>query len=118
VQLEREGIERESISTVLLTHGHYDHLGGLLASYETLEPAFPNATVYMTRLEYDYWMAPEVEFGEAGFPEDNKQLLTTVAKAALGAVRSTICSRCHASRTSSMCHRHNDCAGGCAIEAV
>jgi len=41
------------IGKILLTHLHGDHAGGLVKDNK---PAFPNAKVYMTKAEYDYWM--------------------------------------------------------------
>lgn len=42
----------DSITDVLLTHAHGDHIGGLVADGK---PVFPNATVYISQPEYDYW---------------------------------------------------------------
>jgi glyoxylase-like metal-dependent hydrolase (beta-lactamase superfamily II) len=47
-------IAPEQIDLILLTHLHGDHIGGLLRDGR---PAFPNATVYLARAEYDYWLA-------------------------------------------------------------
>ena len=58
--LESEGISRDSIRHVLLTHGHPDHLGGVVEDMVGLEPAFPNAVVHISRVEYEYWTADTV----------------------------------------------------------
>ena len=58
--LESEGISRDSIRHVLLTHGHPDHLGGIVEDMVGLDPAFPNAVVYISRAEYEYWTADTV----------------------------------------------------------
>ena len=58
--LESEGISRDSIRHVLLTHGHHDHLGGVVEDMVGLEPAFPNAVVHISRTEYEYWTADTV----------------------------------------------------------
>ena len=46
----------EDIGVVLLTHLHGDHIGGLL---QNGEKSFPNATLYISQPEYDYWMSDE-----------------------------------------------------------
>lgn len=60
--LEMEGIPKESIKHVVLTHGHADHLSGLVLNNtaDVLEPAFPEATVYISRIEYEYWTTDPV----------------------------------------------------------
>ena len=43
----------EDIDIILLTHMHGDHIGGLL---QNGKKNFPNATLYISQSEYDYWM--------------------------------------------------------------
>ncbi len=47
------GVAPGEIGTVLLTHLHADHVGGLLD--ETGAPAFPNATILVPAAELAYW---------------------------------------------------------------
>ena len=53
--LQAEGIEPHEIGTVILSHGHPDHIGGNLN--EAGKPAFPNARYVMLRKEWDFWMS-------------------------------------------------------------
>jgi glyoxylase-like metal-dependent hydrolase (beta-lactamase superfamily II) len=53
--LRAEGIEPHDIGTVILSHGHPDHVGGSLN--EAGQPAFPNARYVMFRKEWDFWMS-------------------------------------------------------------
>ncbi len=72
------GVSPGEITDVLITHGHTDHVGGLLNAAG--RPAFPRATVHMSTREWaslkaDKWMtevataiAPQVRTFEPGRP--------------------------------------------------
>ena len=53
-ELAKNGIEASDVDTILITHLHPDHFGGLLTPEG--ERAFPNAKVYVGRVERDYWV--------------------------------------------------------------
>lgn len=57
-RLKAAGIDPASISKVIVTHGHPDHLGGLVDEFD--EPRFPNALHIMPAAELDYWRKVEV----------------------------------------------------------
>lgn len=63
--LEAAGLTVEDITHVVFTHGHPDHLWGLLDEFD--EPVFPNAAHLIGQAEFDYWMDPETvaTIGEA-----------------------------------------------------
>ena len=46
------GVAPELVDAVLVTHLHLDHIGGLIAERA---PAFPNATVYVSGADIDFW---------------------------------------------------------------
>lgn len=50
------GFSPEQIDVVVLTHGHQDHVAGLI---EDGAPLFPNARYVMGGLEYDFWAAKD-----------------------------------------------------------
>jgi glyoxylase-like metal-dependent hydrolase (beta-lactamase superfamily II) len=76
--LRAEGIQPQEIGTVILSHGHSDHIGGCLNEYG--KPAFPNARYVMFREEWDFWMSgPSL----AELPVDDsfkKMMLASVQK--------------------------------------
>jgi glyoxylase-like metal-dependent hydrolase (beta-lactamase superfamily II) len=47
------GVEPETIGTVILSHGHPDHIGGVLDTEG--RPAFPNARYVMSAAESRFW---------------------------------------------------------------
>ena len=55
--LQKEGIDNREIDTVIITHAHGDHFGGLLT--EDGERFFPNASIYVWKLERDFWFTPD-----------------------------------------------------------
>ena len=50
------GVSAEQIDAVLITHCHGDHIGGLLQDGKA---SFPNATLYLSQPEHDYWTSDE-----------------------------------------------------------
>lgn len=54
-QLGPAGFKPEDIDIVVLSHGHPDHIGGVI---ENGAPLFPNARYVISQVEHDFW-APE-----------------------------------------------------------
>ncbi|MEO1331336.1 MAG: MBL fold metallo-hydrolase [Pseudomonadota bacterium] len=63
--LETIGLLPEDITHLIFTHGHPDHLWGVLDDFD--DPQFPQAAHLMGRAEFDYWMDPNTvdTIGEA-----------------------------------------------------
>jgi len=57
--LKAEGIAPEDIDTVILSHGHPDHIGGNTDAQG--KPAFPNARYVMWKEEWDFWTSEQAE---------------------------------------------------------
>ena len=55
--LDAIGLAPEDITHVAFTHGHPDHIWGLLDDFG--DPLFYEATYFMGRAEWDYWWNPE-----------------------------------------------------------
>ena len=64
--LASHGVSPDLVSKIFITHGHGDHIGGLLKDGKIV---FPNAELYINRKEYDYWI------------KENNALFTQVAEA-------------------------------------
>lgn len=54
--LDAAGVTPEEITHVVFTHGHPDHLWGLIDDFDEL--VFPQASYLMGRTEWDYWWNP------------------------------------------------------------
>lgn len=64
--LKAAGYKPEQVDAVLITHMHVDHVGGLVDDGKIV---FPNATIYASKPEADYWLSEE-NMNKA--PEDKK----------------------------------------------
>jgi len=72
--LKAEGIAPEDIDTVVLTHGHPDHIGGNTDAEG--KSTFPNARYVMWKDEWDFWNS---EQAERQLDEHVKEVLLKVA---------------------------------------
>ena len=52
------GIDPETITKVIYTHAHPDHLWGTINDFDEL--SFPNAQYYISEKEWNFWMAKDV----------------------------------------------------------
>lgn len=61
--LRARGVEPEEIDTVVISHAHLDHVGGLMGRGA---PRYPRARHLLTRDEWNFWMSEECERRLAG----------------------------------------------------
>lgn len=85
--MRKAGLDPEEVDTVVITHAHPDHIGGILAPDGSL--AFPNANYMIPRVEYEFWR--DVSFEDAiiqnsTIPEELRQRMTDVPKSVLSVI--------------------------------
>jgi glyoxylase-like metal-dependent hydrolase (beta-lactamase superfamily II) len=56
--MKAAGLDPASVSTVIISHFHADHISGLWVK-ETNAQVFPNAEIMMPEIEYKFWTDPE-----------------------------------------------------------
>lgn len=77
-------IDPEVIDTLIITHAHPDHIGGLLR--EEGAPAFPNASYLMWRREWEFWHSD----AERARAKETQQWFFDFARKALAPIRERI----------------------------
>ena len=85
--LQAEGIETMDIDTVILTHGHPDHIGGNTDAEG--KPAFTNARYCMWKDEWEFWTS-EPDLGQLEVEEEIKQTMLMVARGNLPPIQARL----------------------------
>jgi glyoxylase-like metal-dependent hydrolase (beta-lactamase superfamily II) len=75
--LAGERISLEDIDTVILTHAHPDHIGGIADKIGN--PVYPNARFFMWKGEWDFWTV-EQNIENLNIPAEKKELISTVQR--------------------------------------
>ncbi len=89
VNLEKAGARPSEIDTVILTHGHPDHIGGAVDAEG--KPAFPNARYLMLKDEWEFWTSEEPDLSSMQVPEELKTgLILGTARRCLPPIRKQI----------------------------
>ena len=55
--LKAAGYQPEQVDTILITHLHGDHVGGITDAAG--KPVFPNASIHMAKAESDFWLSQQ-----------------------------------------------------------
>ena len=84
--LRRAGITPESIDLIVMSHGHLDHIGGLVTKSGAL--AFPKAQFVFVDTEWNYWTGSryESEVNNSSMPDPFKKGTISAARENLPAV--------------------------------
>ena len=82
------GVAAAEIDTIVLTHGHADHIGGAADSLGA--PLFPNARYVMWQAEWEFWNQERPDLGTMPADDHIKHLLIDFAHAKLPPIRGQI----------------------------
>lgn len=83
-RLEAAGIALASITDIVLTHLHIDHIGGLLAD-AFREGLHPDVPIHLAEAEIAFWQAPD--FSRTAMPEPMPDMIRAVARRFLDTYR-------------------------------
>ncbi len=57
--IQKAGFSAKDITDIFISHAHPDHIGGVVDKQNNL--VFPNAAVFISRIEHDFWMKASVK---------------------------------------------------------
>lgn len=88
-RLAAAGVDPGSITTVVLSHGHPDHIGGLTTG-EAARATYPNAEIVISEADWAQWTAATIDFGQMLIGDDFKPVFAGVAQRNLVGLRDRV----------------------------
>jgi len=82
------GISPESITDILITHAHRDHIGGLISRDGSI--IYPNAKYHMAKEEYDFWMSENPDFSHSKLNAEQVKGTISFTKNVLGKIKKNV----------------------------
>ncbi len=83
-RLEMAGVRCQDVDTVVLPHGHPDHIGGAIDAHG--HPTFPNASYMISELEQEFWMTSRIDLSGMRVPAEVKCTMQATARRCLAAL--------------------------------
>lgn len=80
-------VSPQEVTHVILTHGHPDHIGGVLDANG--KAAFPNAQYVMSRTEWDFWMG-NPDFSRTTLDDFMQQMMVSCTQKNLPPLKASI----------------------------
>lgn len=88
-RLAAAGVDPGSVTTVVLSHGHPDHIGGLTTG-EATRATYPNAEIVISEPDWTQWTAASIDFGQMLIGDDFKPVFADAAQRNLVGLRDRV----------------------------